>query len=268
MTTPTASSLRTHLRSDNVRKGLVIGVVAGFLSGLFGVGGGVLIVPALVLAAGYQQRLAHGTSLAAVLPIATSGLIGFAVQDSVDWAVAPLLVVGAVVGAMLGTRLLHVLPVRVLAGAFAVLLLLTAGQMLLSTPEGLGRGGLTTALALELVALGLATGTLAGLLGVGGGVVMVPGMVLLFGLPAAVAKGTSLAVIIPTALTATARNVRTGNADLPAAAAIGLAGVVTAPLASRLSVLMSEATANALFAGLLLVLAVRMALSLRSSSDH
>lgn len=256
------------LRSSKVRTGAVIGVVAGFLSGVFGVGGGVLIVPALVLAARYEQRLAHGTSLASVLPIATSGLVGFALQDSVDWPAALLLVVGSVLGAMVGTRLLQLLPVRTLALAFTVLLVATAAQLVLSSPEGVGRGELTVATAAGLALLGLGAGTLAGLLGVGGGVVMVPGMVLLFGMPAAVAKGTSLAVIIPTAVTATRRNLAVGNADLAAAAAIGLSGMATALAASRLSVLMSEATANALFAVLLLVLAVRMGLSLRSRPAH
>lgn len=261
---PTAASWSEHLRTERVKKAIVIGIVAGFLSGLFGVGGGILIVPALVLLAGYEQRLAHGTSLASVLPIATAGLLGFALQDSVDWVAALLLVVGSVIGALIGTRLLHALPMRALALGFTAVLLLTAARMLMSSPDGAGRDELSVGSALGLVALGLATGTLAGLLGVGGGVIMVPGMVLLFGLPAAVAKGTSLAVIIPTAITATRRNVRTGNADLSAAAAIGLAGVVTAFLASRISVGLSEATANALFAVLLLVLAVRMLVSLRS----
>lgn len=264
MSTPTRTSWTDHLRTERVKKAILIGIVAGFLSGLFGVGGGILIVPALVLLGGYEQRLAHGTSLASVLPIATAGLLGFALQDSVDWVAALLLVIGSVVGAMIGTRLLHALPMRALALSFAAILLLTAGRMLMSSPDGAGRDELSVGLAVGMAILGLATGTLAGLLGVGGGVIMVPGMVLLFGLPAAVAKGTSLAVIIPTAITATRRNVRTGNADLPAAAAIGLAGVATAFVASRISVGLSESTANALFAGLLVVLAVRMLLSLRT----
>jgi uncharacterized protein len=266
MTTP--ATFGERMRSDKAKKGIAIGVVAGLMSGLFGVGGGILIVPALVLTAGYDQRLAHGTSLASVLPIASSGLVGFAVHDSVDWVASLLLVVGSVLGAMIGTRLLHVLSLRILAISFSGLLLLTAGRMLMSTPDGLGRPGLTVGIAFGLAFLGLASGILAGLLGVGGGIIMVPGMVLLFGMPAAVAKGTSLAVIIPTALTATRRNVRIGNADIPVAVAIGLAGVATAFAASRISVGLSEATANALFAALLLALATRMIWSLRSNTDH
>lgn len=266
MKTSTRGRLADALRTDRTQKALVIGIVAGFLSGLFGVGGGILIVPALVLAGGYDQRRAHGTSLASVLPIATSGLIGFALHDSVDWVAAVLLVGGSVVGAVVGTRLLHVLSVRVLALAFSAILLATAARMFMASPEGLGRDDLSVGVVVGFVLLGLVTGTLAGLLGVGGGVIMVPGMVLLFGLPAAVAKGTSLAVIIPTAITATRRNLRTGNADLTAAAVIGLAGVATAFLASRISVGLSEATANALFAVLLVVLAMRLLVSLRSAS--
>src|SRR5690606_7980014 len=60
---------------DRVLRAVGVGLAAGFLSGLFGVGGGILIVPALVLVMGLDQRLAHGTSLAAVLPIALASLV-------------------------------------------------------------------------------------------------------------------------------------------------------------------------------------------------
>jgi uncharacterized membrane protein YfcA len=257
-----------RLRVTGVKKGVAIGIVAGFLSGLFGVGGGILIVPALVMFARSPQRLAHGTSLASVLPIAASGLIGFALHGSVDWVAAVLLVLGSVVGAVIGTRLLRTLPVRALALAFSALLVVTAARMFLETGEGLGRPDLDAGLAAGLVGLGLASGILAGLLGVGGGVVMVPGMVLLFGLPAALAKGTSLAVIIPTALAATQRNLRHGNADVPMALAIGVSGVATAMVGSQISVGLSDAVATALFAVLLVALAARMLWSLRFAEDH
>jgi hypothetical protein len=62
--------------STHIVRVVLVGLVAGFLSGLFGVGGGILIVPALVLLLGFTQRLAHGTSLAAVLPIAKTRSTG------------------------------------------------------------------------------------------------------------------------------------------------------------------------------------------------
>jgi uncharacterized protein len=95
---------------------VAVGVLAGFLAGLFGVGGGILIVPGLVLAAGMDQRLAHGTSLAAVLPISLASLVTYATHGNVDWSVAVWLSIGAVGGAVIGTRLLNVLAHRTLAG--------------------------------------------------------------------------------------------------------------------------------------------------------
>jgi uncharacterized protein len=235
-----------------------LGIVAGFLSGLFGVGGGILIVPVLVLALAMDQRLAHGTSLAAVLPIAASGLVGFAVEDSVDWPVALALTSGAMLGALIGTHALHVLSTTVLARAFAVVLFASALRLVVDQTEAAGRSDVDVLMIVGLLLLGLFAGTLAGLLGVGGGVVMVPAMIILFGIPAAVAKGTSLAVIIPTSIVATRRNLRNGNAELGTAAAVGLAGVVSAFLASKVSVGLDEQTSNMLFALLLSIVAVRM----------
>jgi uncharacterized membrane protein YfcA len=87
---------------------------------------------------------------------------------------------------------------------------------------------------------------------------MVPAMVVLWGVPPAVAKGTSLAVIVPTSIMGTWRNRHHGNADIPIAVTVGLAGVVSAFVASKISVGMSETTSNVLFALLLLAVAGRM----------
>jgi uncharacterized membrane protein YfcA len=236
----------------------VLGLVAGFLGGLFGVGGGILIVPALVLFLHMDQRLAHGTSLAAVLPIAIASLIGYTLADKVDWPVGALLAIGAVGGAVIGTHILHVLPQRVLGYVFAGFLLLTAIRLVVDHASALGRSELTVGRAGVLVLIGLVTGILAGLLGVGGGIVMVPAMIVLFGIPAVVAKGTSLAVIVPTAVMGTWRNRTKHNTDLHIAAVVGVAGIVSAFAASQVSVGLSETTSNVLFALLLTVVAVRM----------
>ncbi|HEX6418602.1 MAG TPA: sulfite exporter TauE/SafE family protein [Acidimicrobiales bacterium] len=251
---PTAVPARAR-----ILRAVLVGVVAGFLSGLFGVGGGILIVPALVAVLRMDQRLAHGTSLAAVLPIAMSSTLGYALGDKLDWPVAALIAVGAVGGAVIGTHVLHVLPQRALAICFTVLLALTAVRLVLDHADAGGRADLGLAAAAGLLALGVASGVLAGLLGVGGGIVMVPAMVVLFHVPPAVAKGTSLAVIVPTSIMGTWRNRRNGNADLPVAVVVGLAGVVSAFAASQISIGMSETVSNVLFAVLLVVVAARMA---------
>jgi uncharacterized membrane protein YfcA len=238
---------------------VAVGVAAGFLSGLFGVGGGVLMVPGLVLVLGMGQRLAHGTSLAAIVPIAVAGLAGYALAGEVDWPAALFLAVGAAgVGAPVGTHLLHALPTRVLALAFAVLLVATAARLLAGEGEAAGRGDLTVGAALGLVAVGVLAGTLSGLLGVGGGVAMIPALVLLLGVPAAMAKGSSLAVILPTAMVGTRRNLARRNADLRVAAVVGLAGTGAAFLASQLSVGLDDRLSNRLFAGLLLAVAAKL----------
>jgi uncharacterized membrane protein YfcA len=254
---PTGRPTRAMAR---LRTPAIVGVLAGFLSGLFGVGGGILIVPGLVLPMRMSQRLAHGTSLAAIVPIAVSGVIGYTVADSVDWPAALLVTLGAICGALLGTRVLHMTRQEMLRRVFAAFLLLTAARLLVDVPEAIGRDEITMTIALALVTLGLVSGTLAGLLGVGGGIVIVPALVLLFGVPDAVAKGTSLLVIIPTAVAGTLSNLRKSNADLPVAAVVGLFGVVSALAASQLSVNLDPTVSSVLFALLLVGFAAHMLL--------
>ena len=176
---------------------VLVGIAAGFLSGMFGVGGGILIVPGLVLVAKMDQRIAHGTSLAAVLPISAASLVTYWSHDHVDWRVGMCLAAGALVGAVLGTKLLHVLPHRTLAIAFAGILLVTAIRLFLPIESGV-REVLTVGHIVALVAIGVATGILAGLLGVGGGVIMVPAMMMLLHLPSAISTPTSTPIQTPT----------------------------------------------------------------------
>ena len=258
----------TRPTGDRLVKAILVGIVAGFLSGLFGVGGGILMVPALVMIMQMDQRLAHGTSLAAVVPIAVSSTLSYALAGEVDWAVAACLIVGAVGGAVIGTHLLRFLPHRVLGYAFSLLLLATALRLVIDRSDAIGRAPLGVLGIVLLVLAGFASGILAGLLGVGGGIVMVPIMVVGFDMSAVVAKGTSLAVIIPTAVMGTWRNMRNGNADLPVAVTAGLAGVVSAFLAGLLSIGLSEALSNTLFAILLTIVAIRMLWQLWSEKDE
>ena len=241
----------------------LVGLAAGLLSGMFGVGGGILIVPGLVLIAKMDQRIAHGTSLAAVLPISLASLMSYWSQDKVDWSVGFWLALGAITGALLGTKLLHVLPHRTLALGFAGLLIVTAIRLFLPLTSG-ERDPLEIAAVIGLVAIGVATGILAGLLGVGGGVVMVPAMMMLLTMPSAYAKGTSVAVIIPTALMGTWRNRTKKNVDMRAAVICGVGGIPAAVVGGWISAQMSDTVSNVLFASLLIVVAVRLLLQVRT----
>lgn len=242
----------------------LVGLAAGLLGGMFGVGGGILIVPALTILLGFDQRLAHGTSLAAILPIAGAGLVTYWTTGNVDWPVALWIALGAIGGAVLGTRLLQVISKRALTIGFVIVMLATAIRLFIPT-DGSEREVLTVLGALGLVGIGILSGTLAGLLGVGGGIIMVPAMVVLFGIPSVVAKGTSLAVIIPTSIMGTLRNRAVRNADVRVGAIIGLAGVVSAVIGSLIADRMSDPLSNALFAGLLLVVAARQLNGLRQA---
>ena len=236
---------------------LVVGLGAGFLSGVFGVGGGILVVPGLMMFVKMEQRRAHGTSLAAVLPISAASLVTYWLHDHVDWPVAMWLTVGALAGAYVGASLLAIISKRNLALVFAIVLGII-GVRLFFTVSGTGRDDITVGLALAYVVVGVCTGALSGLLGVGGGAIMVPIMAVVFGVPSVIAKGTSLAVIIPTALMGTLRNRSNQNVDLGAAVVVGITGIVMAVVGAWVAARMSDSVSNALFALLLIAVAGRM----------
>jgi uncharacterized membrane protein YfcA len=106
-----------------------IGVGGGLLSGLLGVGGGVIMVPLLVLWAGYRQRDAHAMSLGAIIPISVAGILTFGIAGEVRWFDAAALAVGAVVGARLGAGLLARVEERPLKIAFGCFLVAAAIAM-------------------------------------------------------------------------------------------------------------------------------------------
>jgi uncharacterized membrane protein YfcA len=110
---------------------VLIGLAAGFFSALFGVGGGIIIVPLLMLAASWEIRAASATSLAAIGITATAGVIVYTFHGEVRPVYALLVGVPAAFGAAGGTALQQRLPVRTLSMLFAALLVAIAIRMLL-----------------------------------------------------------------------------------------------------------------------------------------
>ncbi|MBZ6371926.1 MULTISPECIES: sulfite exporter TauE/SafE family protein [Microbacterium] len=236
-----------------------VGLAAGLLSGLFGVGGGTVIVPMLVLLLRFDQRLAAGTSLAAIVPTAAVGVVSYAVHGSVAWIPALILAAGAVVGAQIGTWLLARIPQNALRWGFVAFLAVVIVMLFVVVPSRDAELVLTLGSIIGLVALGLFTGIMAGLLGVGGGVIVVPALMFLFGTSDLIAKGTSLLMMIPTAVSGTVGNLRRGNVDLLGAGLVGVAACTTTAVGAWLATLMSPLVANILFAVFLAFIAVQMA---------
>ena len=236
-----------------------IGCCVGFMSGLFGIGGGVLLVPAFVLLLKLQQKLAHGSALVAGVFLSFSGATLYVIGGNGNFAAAALVFIGSFTGVLIGTWLLKKIKILILMYVFLVVLVVTAVRLFIGTDnEGAAYDNLTLGLVLGFITTGLVAGTLSGLLGIGGGIIMVPTFILLFGFSAVVAKGTSLMVIVPTGTTGTLRNSKYGNINLRVGLFAGIGGIPMALFGAWVSSIMSEVLSEVLFGVLMVVVATNM----------
>jgi len=111
-------------------KAAIVGIVAGFLSGLLGIGGGVIVVPGLVLLVALDQHSAAATSVATIVLTASAALLAFGAGGSVDWTTALIVFAGAAAGAWAGANYMHKIPEYVLAGVFTLVLAVSSVRML------------------------------------------------------------------------------------------------------------------------------------------
>ena len=231
---------------------LLTGAAAGFLAGLFGVGGGLVIVPALMAALGMDQRRAAATSLAAIVLTAAVGSVSYGLRGQVHPLAAAVLVAGSLVGAQIGTRLLRRLPAAALPWIFVAFVGFVVVSQQLHAPVREAALVLDAPRGAALAGVGLLAGILSGLVGVGGGAVIVPGLELVVGVGDLLARGTSLLVMIPTAIAGTRSNARHGVVDLRAGLLVGAGAAVAAPAGTATAALVSPATGNLLFSLFLL----------------
>jgi uncharacterized membrane protein YfcA len=225
------------VRGRELAPGLLAGLAAGLAGGLFGVGGGIILVPLLTAFFGLTQHQAHGTSLGVIGVTALASLVFYAWTGQVDWLAAVLIAPSSLLAARFGARWAARTSPRNLRRAFAVLLVAVALRMLWTVPrvatgahETLAWGSLGFDLG-----LGVATGLLAGYMGVGGGVIVVPALVLLRGVEQHLAQGTSLAVILVTAPVATLEHARHGNVVGRWIPLLAIGAALGGPLGARLA---------------------------------
>jgi uncharacterized membrane protein YfcA len=207
--------------------GVGIGIAGGFFGGLAGLGGGVVMIPLMTVFAGLSQHEAHGSSLFAIAFTGAIGAITYFVHGSVDWLAALILAASGIFFTRLGAVYAHTLSERGLKKGFGVFLICVS-LLLISKGWLSGAGGELSLFPKVLVLLlaGVGTGFISGMMGVGGGSVMIPAMVIVAGMPQHLAQGTSLLAMVPVGISGAFTHYRLGNVQtrLAFGLAIGVIG--------------------------------------------
>lgn len=233
----------------------LVGTGLGLVFATLGAGGGILAVPVLLIAFEMPMPMATGASLVVVWVAAVFGAVLHARAGRVSGRAALLFGVPALLGAAGGARLHGLFSEQATAGLFAAMLgvslILFARKDTLAPSAGAG--------VPVLLAAGLGTGVLTGLLGVGGGFLLVPALTVLAALPVHQAVGTSMAIISVSSLSGAVVHLLEGHVPVSLALPMGggavLGAVLGAPLAGRLP----PRALKAAFLGLAVLAALGMA---------
>ncbi|ACE86142.1 sulfite exporter TauE/SafE family protein [Cellvibrio japonicus] len=259
---------------------LILGAVTGLFAGLFGIGGGGVMVPVLTFLFLRQQfpadhvvHLALATSMATIVPTALASLRAHHQHNAVVWPVVLRITPGVLVGTFAGTFLAAYLSVQFLAVFFSIFMAFVAWQMIRNLQVSPARqlpGNL------PLVAVGIAIGAISALVAIGGGTLTVPFLVWC-NLALPVAIGTSAAVGLPIAASgalgywinglgvADLPDYTLGYIYWPAVLVMACASFITAPLGARLAHRLPIPTLKKGFALLLVALSVQMLLAVFSA---
>jgi uncharacterized membrane protein YfcA len=257
---------------------LALGALVGLISGLTGIGGGVLMVPFLYVLygrlgvpAGDVTVLAHATSLAVIVPTAFRGLIGYRGRGMVRWRAALPLAAMAAVAAALTAPFAVRLPGAALRLGFGLFLLAVSVDLSLSRSARPSAPKQGRAHLLGAALLGLPVGALSAALGVGGGIPATMAMYYVLGLPFEILAPTSLVVIAVTAAAGSVSYLFTptdtlplrwvvGHVDLGYGSLLAVGAVLAAPLGVRLNRGSSVVALRRIFAVLLALLGLDLVL--------
>lgn len=189
---------------------MACGFAAGVMGGLLGVGGGIVLIPMLTAWAGFDQHSAHGTGIVAVAFTALVGVVVYGRGASIDVTAAVQITLVALPATVLAARVSPRVPAARLRRLFGWFVVLAA--LVLPFRDVIGGGDMVLGGGLPaLLAIGVMSGVVSGLLGVGGGSILVPGLVLITGFPQHLAQGTSLGVILPSSGAGAVQHARLGQ---------------------------------------------------------
>jgi len=240
---------------------LFVGLTAGLFGGLVGLGGGAIMIPLMVRFFRFGQHQAHGTSLMALVFTGLSGAITYYLNGSMDLQAAALLAASAIFTARFGALYANSLPEWQLKRAFGYFLIFVS-LLLLSKPY-LSQLALLAHRAtgwqeiIAVLASGAAAGFLSGMMGVGGGSIMVPALVLLVGHTQHTAQGSSLLAMVPAGSVGAYTHWRLGNVVVRVLPGLIPGVFIGTYFGGSLAHLLSEADLRLVFAAVLIWLGIR-----------
>ncbi len=190
----------------------IIGLISGIFGGLVGLGGGIIMIPLMVGILKLTQRKAHGTSLVAIFFTGITGTAAYAFKGNVDVIAAVSLAAPAIFTIRSGAKFAHAMPEWKLKKSFGAFLLFVLVIFMLKPyiVDSSEPAEMWIKIS-ALLATGAFTGFLSGMMGVGGGAIMVPAMVLLAGLSQYTAQGSSLLAMVPIAISGAHTHWKLGN---------------------------------------------------------
>jgi hypothetical protein len=238
-----------------------IGLFSGLFGGLVGLGGGVIMIPLMVRFFLFSQHQAHGTSLMALVFTGISGAITYYLQGSVDFLAAGLLAASAIFTARFGAVYANALPEWKLKRAFGFFVICVS-LLLLSKPYLSHLAVLSHPVAgwqkiAVLLASGAVAGFLSGMMGVGGGSIMVPALVLMVGHSQYTAQGSSLLAMVPGGSVGAYTHWRLGNVVLKVLPGLIPGIMIGTYCGGSLAHLLTEANLRLIFAAVLIWLGIR-----------
>ncbi len=253
---------------------ILIGVVAGVLSGMFGIGGGGVIVPSLILFLGFTQKQANGTSLAALLlPVGVLACISYYRAGKLKIGIALMVALGLASGTWFGATWALDLPADILRQTYGVFLLYMAWRYISPRKWWAQWRGKTPArpadtdteidprsprILITTFVIGIVAGVLSGLFGIGGGVVIVPALMVFLSLDLRLATGTSLgALLLPVGLPGVLAYASEGQVDLVTAAPLAIMLLLGAIIGARVALGLPTVVVRRLYGLFLLATGLR-----------
>jgi uncharacterized membrane protein YfcA len=235
---------------------LALGAALGFFGGLFGIGGGIIAIPFLVLVFGMEQALAQGTSLAMMVPILLVGWWRYSRRHPVSWHTAAQIGFLASLTTWLIAYFATSLNPNVLRTLFSIFLFIVALRMLAKRKKPATEGG-SSRFSLRMMPLvGIVGGACMGLLGVGGGLVTTPFFTGVFGQRQTVAQSLSLALVTPCSIVALMTYGSAQRVDWSIGLPLAIGGLFTVSAGVALAHRLPERTMKIAFAWMILGTAV------------